>query len=263
MVINKFKTLLRDIIPQRLQVPVKYYFNRFSGGLEPEMEVLKYFVGKGDLVIDVGGNRGIYAYRFWKLSATVEVFEPNINCYHVLSSWVRSKARVNVHHAALSNLDGTALLHVPVDASGIEHDSSGSVETVESDSTQDQQVELRQLDGYHFEDVKFIKIDVEGHESSVIEGAAETIQSMKPSMLIEIEQRHNGMPVLEMFTKILKFGYQGYFLRKGKLVSIDDFELKRDQNPTKLSNSAEEYINNFIFIHKSKVNDFVNILDNE
>ena len=254
--INKLKTLLRDIIPQKLQVPVKYNFNRLSSGLEPEMEVLKYFVSKGDRVVDVGGNRGIYAYRFWKLGARVEIFEPNINCHRVLSSWVTGKKDVNVHHVALSNVVGSAFLHVPVDDSGIEHDSSGSVESIESESTLDQQVELRQLDSYHFDDVKFIKIDVEGHEASVIEGAADTIRSLKPSMLIEIEQRHNGAPVLVMINKILEFGYEGYFLRNGKLVSVGEFELKRDQNPNNLGDSTQEYINNFVFIHKSKVKGF-------
>ena len=129
----------------------------------------------------------------------------------------------------------------------------------ESASTLDQQVELRQLDSYHFEDVKFIKIDVEGHEGSVIEGAAETIRSMKPSMLIEIEQRHNGTPVLEMFNKIMEFEFKGYFLRKGKLVSVDEFDLKRDQNPNNLGNSKQEYINNFIFIHESRVKGYEGI----
>ncbi|MDX2477668.1 MAG: FkbM family methyltransferase, partial [Gammaproteobacteria bacterium] len=238
-------------------------FNRFSSGLEPEMEILKYFVGRGDRVIDVGGNRGIYAYRFWKLGARVEIFEPNINCYGVLSSWVTGKKDVNVHNIALSNVAGSAYLHVPVDDAGIEHDSSGSVESIEYVSTLDQQVELRQLDSYHFEDVKFIKIDVEGHEASVIEGAVETIRSMKPSMLIEIEQRHNGKPVLEMFNRILEFGYAGYFLRNGRLVTINEFVLERDQSPNNLGNLAQEYINNFIFIHKSKICGIKNIFNNE
>lgn len=252
MVIDKLKTLLRDIIPQKLQVPVKYGFNRFGTALEPEMEVLKYFIDEDDLVIDVGGNRGIYAYRFWKLGARVEIFEPNINCFRVLSSWGTDKNTINVHHVALSNVAGSAFLHVPVDDEGIEHDSSGSVESIESESTHDQQVELRQLDSYQFEGIRFIKIDVEGHEASVIEGAAETIRSMRPFMLIEIEQRHKGTPVLEMVDRILEYGYEGYFLRNRKLVSVDEFELEKDQNPSNLGNPAQEYINNFVFIHESR-----------
>ncbi|MFT5663262.1 MAG: FkbM family methyltransferase [Gammaproteobacteria bacterium] len=263
MGITKLKTLLRDFIPQQFQVPIKYNFNRLSSKLEPEMDVLKYFVNEGDRVIDVGGNRGLYAYRLWKLGAAVEVFEPNINCFRILSAWAMRKKKVNIYHVALSKVAGSALLHVPVDAAGIEHDSSGSVELIESESTLDQQVELRKLDGYNFENVKFIKIDVEGHESDVVEGAAVTIKSMTPMMLIEIEQRHNGKPVLEMINKIRELGYEAYFLRKGKLVSVNEFLPERDQNPKNLGNAAQEYINNFIFIHKSKTSEIRIILDDE
>ena len=256
MVINKLKILLRDIIPTKFQVLVKYSFNRFSSALEPEMELLKYFVEKGDCVIDVGGNRGIYAYSFWKLGAKVEVFEPNINCFGVLSAWAIGKKDTNVYHVALSNNTGSAFLHVPVDESGVEHDSSGSVESMESVSVLDQKVELRELDSFHFEGVKFIKIDVEGHEASVIEGAKETIGFWKPSLLVEIEQRHRDKPILEIFNQIFDLGYEGFYLRDGKLVSIKEFLLERDQNPNNLGGRDQEYINNFIFIHEDNIGAF-------
>ena len=53
------------------------------------------------------------------------------------------------------------------------------------------EVELRTLDSYGFEDVAFIKIDVEGHEEAVLAGAGDTLVRAKPVLLIEIEERHN------------------------------------------------------------------------
>jgi FkbM family methyltransferase len=41
-------------------------------------------------------------------------------------------------------------------------------------------------------DVSFIKADVEGFEPHVLLGAAETIERSRPSMLLEIEDRHLG-----------------------------------------------------------------------
>lgn len=257
---NKLKNLARDFMPARYQPPVKYLYHWLKSSLEPEMKILDQLVKKNDHVIDVGGNRGIYAYRFWKLGAKVEVFEPNLNCAPVLASWAKGKKNINVHPVALSNHSGTTCLHVPVDESGIQHDASGSIETNRSASVHDQEVELRVLDSYHFEGVNFIKIDVEGHESSVIEGAKQTIMSTKPSLLVEIEQRHNGTPILEVFNRILSFGYEGYFLQNGKLVSIDNFLLERDQSTQNMGSTAQRYINNFIFIDKNKIGDIQGLI---
>lgn len=253
---NKLKNLIRDFIPMKYQVPIKYYYNWVNATLEPEMKILEYLVKKNDHVIDVGGNRGIYAYKFWMLGAKVEIFEPNTNCSSVLSAWAVDKNNINVYSIALSNRMGSSYLHVPVDEAGIEHDASGSIESDRFVSARDHKVKLEELDNYHFENIKLIKIDVEGHEYSAIEGATKTIQSMQPSLLIEIEQRHNDKPILNVFNKILSFGYEGYFLNNGKLKSLSEFELTRDQNPENRVSSRQKYINNFIFLHKDKINDF-------
>ncbi|MEW1982502.1 FkbM family methyltransferase, partial [Citricoccus sp. NPDC079358] len=42
------------------------------------------------------------------------------------------------------------------------------------------------------EEVSFIKADVEGFEPEVLEGAAATIDRSRPSMLLEVEDRHIG-----------------------------------------------------------------------
>ena len=217
------------------------------------MKILENLIGSGDRVVDVGGNRGVYAYSFWKQGSIVEVFEPNVNCIDILSKWASDKENVHVYPVALSNRAGIADLKVPVDKSGIEHDASGSIEAHQFDDSKTQAVDVRELDSYHFEGVKLIKIDVEGHELSVIEGAQDTIRSMKPILLIEIEQRHNDMPISNIIDKILAFGYQGIFLDKGNLVSITKFDVNQHQKPENFGIAEQRYINNFIFLDKDIV----------
>jgi len=48
------------------------------------------------------------------------------------------------------------------------------------------QVQCRTIDSYNFEDVDAIKIDVEGSELFVIQGAANTIDKYRPSVQVEI-----------------------------------------------------------------------------
>jgi len=253
IMIKKLKNILRDLLPATLQVPTKYYCNMLTATLEPEMEILPNLVGSSDRVVDVGGNRGIYAYKFWKQGLIVEVFEPNVNCISILSKWALGKNNVHVYPVALSNRAGIADLEIPIDKSGIEHDASGSIEPHQFQDSKRQAVDVRELDSYHFEEVKLIKIDVEGHELSVIEGAQNTIRSMKPILLIEIEQRHNERPINDTFDKILAFGYQGTFLDNGKLVPITKFEVSQDQKPENFGKPKQRYINNFIFLDKDIV----------
>ena len=49
-------------------------------------------------------------------------------------------------------------------------------------------VQQRMLDEYNFENVDYIKVDVEGHELDVLQGGVKTIKRCKP--LIVIEQNH-------------------------------------------------------------------------
>ena len=250
LAVAKFKNLARDCIPLRFQVPIKYFYNKITGKLESEMDILSCLVRENDRVIDIGGNRGIYAYEFWNLGLKVEVFEPNATCASVLSAWAADKTDVNVYPVALSNQNGDSQLHIPIDEAGVEHDASGSLEIENVINSRDQAVELVKLDVYRFKDVKMIKIDVEGHETKVIEGAEETIKTHKPVLLVEIEQRHNDQPISEVINKILDFGYDGYFLEEEKLIPIGRFDASKDQILQNLGSSYERYINNFIFLHR-------------
>lgn len=246
-------SLFRDLLPRRYQVPAKYWYNKARGTLEPEMKLLSLIVQRHDRVIDVGGNRGIYAYALWKLGATVEVFEPNSICHGVLTAWASGKSDVNIHTVALSNHAGTANLHIPIDGWGIEHDASASIEQAGFPQARDEWVPLRTLDSYQFEGLRLIKIDVEGHEYNVIEGAARTIASSRPALLVEIEQRHIDRPIADVFEKILGFGYQGFFLGGLGLTPLVKFDLAGHQSMENFDTAKEPYINNFLFLHGARL----------
>ncbi len=250
---NGLKTHVRDILPIQYQVPVKYWFDSLRGSLEPEMELLDWLVQGCDRVVDVGGNRGVYAYQLWRLGAIVEVFEPNPICCRVLRAWAADKPSVNVRSVALSSGSGYASLHIPIDGAGIEHDASASIENTGFARKRDELVQLQTLDSYQLEGVCLIKIDVEGHEYSVIKGSAATIASSRPALLIEIEQRHICRPIGEVFEEILGLGYQGYFMACGRLHALATFDLARHQSMTQFGTEGSEYINNFLFLHASRL----------
>ena len=99
----------------------------------------------------------------------------------------------------MSNSSGSANLNIPIDDEGTEHDSSATIESVDFKNVRHQIVNLQTLDSFNFSSVDFIKVDVEGHESTLIDGALKTISSNKPVLLMEIEQRHNKEDISEIF----------------------------------------------------------------
>jgi hypothetical protein len=113
------------------------------------------------------------------------------------------------------------------------------------------QVPLRRLDDYAFENVGFIKIDVEGHEESVLRGGLETLQRNRPTLLIEIEERHNSGG-LERIREILS-QYDGFFFLHGKKTPIADFDPAIHQRDEDLAEAMKlrrrsSYVNNFLFV---------------
>lgn len=248
------KQWARELLPLSLQVPGKYLINTFRNQLEKELELLKWVIKSGDRVIDVGGNRGIYSYKLWKLGCRVEIFEPNPVCLNVLSAWSMNKPMVSIHAVALSNKVGVADLHIPIDGHGIEHDASASLNKLDFFSKRDERVELRSLDSYLFENISFIKIDVEGHELNVLHGARNLLKEQKPSLLIEIEQRHCQHSITDVFNFLNKLGFNGFYLDNKKLKSLVTFNLARDQRFEDFNEPQRRYINNFLFLHQDQIN---------
>lgn len=117
-----------------------------------------------------------------------------------------------------------------------------------------ERVEVRTLDSFEFESPGFIKIDVEGHEEKVLRGARETLQRCKPSLLIEIEERHNPGAFARINGDLTALGYQGYYLADGQLNQATHFNIARDQPLGNVGASGKtgRYINNFMFVPNEK-----------
>jgi len=247
------KRFFRDALPHRFHLPIKYLYNLILGRLEPELSLLPYMVRLESNVVDIGGNRGIYTLMLYRLGAHVKVFEPNPACIKTLSSWAKDKANVQVFDVALSDHSGYAELSVPVDEKGIEHDSSASIEKNNFKNAYQIHVKTTTLDSYGFDKVDFIKIDVEGHEVSVLKGAQKTILSSYPALLIEIEQRHNQKNINEIFDNICSMGYVGFYFQHNQLKTLQSFKVERDQNPNNFGSKKDTYINNFVFLHRDRI----------
>jgi FkbM family methyltransferase len=223
---------------------------------EQELYVAPFLCDKDKTSIDVGASEGIYTVHIIDRSRDCLAFEPRPTQASALREMVRCLALpVEVEAVALSDMEGEAKLRILERDEGrstIERDNS--LAAADSSVTHELLVPTRRLDDYHLDAVGFLKIDVEGHELAVLQGASATIGRSLPLMLIEIEERHKPEAVGDVSEFLHHLDYEGYFILGGKIVAINQFDLTRHQDARNIggweTNWRREgvYVNNFFFV---------------
>ena len=230
-------------------LPQSYLFEKrikrsIKNNDEKELQLLKKIIIPETDTIDIGVYRGVYSYEMAKYSKMVHAFEPNPIIFKDIElNLGKIIKNINLYNFALSDKENKVLLKVPIrnknyDKSNYEeyfqmgratiHEQNvmGDIETFE--------IKSKKLDNFTFSNrISFIKIDVEGHEMSVIKGAENTIKKYKPTLLVEIEEKHSKQKVLDSINYINSLGYESFFY---------DNELKNTNNLNNLN-----MYNNFIF----------------
>jgi FkbM family methyltransferase len=210
---------------------------------DPELRYLSRLCDARKVSIDIGASQGVYVIHMLAHSASVEAFEPRLAAVAELKR-IFSSADVVVHPVALSDRDGNRTMVVCTTDLGRS--------TLEKDNPIDgvrEDVQIRTLDSFHFAKVGFIKIDVEGHEMALLNGAKATIERERPNLLIEIEERHkpgSTKAVPEFFSSL---GYSGWYLLDGAWKPQTTFRPELHQRL-----GVTPYINNFVFIPGEKGN---------
>jgi FkbM family methyltransferase len=146
-------------------------------------------------MVDIGAHEGLHTGQFLDMGAQrVICFEP----LPWLAEHIRRKfpdPRVSVYEVALTNTGGHSSFIVNADTPS----ESGFVQRKNSPgTTRTITVVLQRLDDHNVTDASFIKIDCEGAEFLVIDGAKATIAASRP--LISVEYGSAGYSVYG-FTK--------------------------------------------------------------
>lgn len=221
---------------------------------DAELLLLEFLIKPDSVFFDIGANKGEYAYFAEKLmnAKNIYLFEPEKKLNKQLRSIFNE---CQVFDIALSDSKGKHQFKIPVINGVIDNClSSLEVENKEDNETESivYEVKTDTVDNFTKENTVFpdlIKIDVEGHELSVLKGAENYIVNYHPTLIIEIEQRHHKNSDVDLvFENFKNKGYNCYYYSK-KHTKLFPYENKAYLTNTKDYFGKIDYINNYIFIH--------------
>jgi len=246
--IKDFEYILKKFIPEKYLLK-KRLTRAIKKNYEKELEFIEKFSDKSKDAIDIGVYRGVYSFQLAKYFNIVHSFEPNPLLFPYLNKNLKKILKnIQLYNYALSDTNGDTKLKLPIRTESIFKNNIEELYQLGAASIHSKNkftnfkeviVKKKKLDDFKIiNKIGFIKIDVEGHEIEVINGAKETITNNKPVLLVEIEERHTQASVIESINYINKLGYNCFYINNKKLVPID-----------KLENTKLE--NNYYFIPKN------------
>lgn len=240
MITKDIEFFIKKIFPEKYLLK-KRLTRAINKNYEKELEIIERFSDKSKDALDIGVYRGVYSYKLANHYNLVHSFEPNPLLFPYLEKNLKMIIKnINLYNIALSDKNGVTKLKLPLRSksifkNNIEELYQLGAATIHSKNQfkefKEVLVEMKKLDDIRISNkIGFIKIDVEGHEMQVIQGAKNTIIMNMPVLLIEIEKKHTKKPVEETINYIKKMGYDCFFVSNKKLISIKYLKDKKLEN---------------------------------
>lgn len=171
-------------------------------------------IERGDTFLDCGAAEGLFAFLARDKGARGVVFEPNPIYFRALQQTFDSDENVLVVNAALGDAPGKGFLSNEEITSKVNSDSGHPIRIETIDGICDQ---LKIKPSY-------LKADIEGFESKLLYGAAETIATHHPKIAITTYHAENNSlelaSMLKRFWPNYRIRIKGISDRYGKPVMI-------------------------------------------
>jgi FkbM family methyltransferase len=175
---------------------------------EGEVELFKQILFPGNFAVEVGANIGghtvFLAQAVWP-TGSVLAFEPQRIVFQTLCGnlALNSISNVDARHAAVGNAPGEIVVPV-LDYS--RENNFGGLEL--GGYTNGERVPVITLDSLNLPNCDFLKVDAEGMEQAVLEGAAATIARCQPLMYVENDRTEKSA---QLIRTIAAMGYNLYW----------------------------------------------------
>ena len=226
---------LRTSLGQKLFY--RFYFFYKQHYEAKNADYLQRFVVSGSSVIDVGANAGFFTKKFAKwVSKDSKVFavEPDRDNIKQLKSYLHTLMdRVVLVEGAAGNTNDVVRFELDP-----YHPAGHKIVPPEKENSNDKKTEKQiiEVNSYTIDEmlnlhnnlysvISLIKIDVQGAEKMVLEGAARTIEKYAPALFIEIDTKELnefGTNENELFDLLYSMNYIPFYIdKKNKLQEIN------------------------------------------
>lgn len=220
---------LKVVVPDSIDLITPYVLREQHDWFEDEIRFVRRVLEPGQRAVDIGANYGLFTLSMAKVvgdAGRVWAFEPASTTASYLEQSLRENALANVtlRKAGLSVRAGVAELSLNANAelNGITRGgeagaAGGATERIELCS-------LDELDAAGtWDSVDFLKVDAEGEELRIIEGAAAFLRRHSP--LVQFEVKAGSKAALEPVHAFRRHGYEPYRLVPG-LGALVPFDLR-------------------------------------
>ena len=202
-------------LPNRWQIELKrlHYARQIKKNCfvtdEPEYKILHRLINPGDWVIDVGANVGHYTKKFSELvgpQGRVIALEPIPITFSLLSAntLMFTYPNVTLINAAASNESGVVYMSIPKAPTGLIDYYQAHISSDVENTLMVFAISLDSLNIDH--PIALVKIDVEGHEASVLAGMRNLIEAWHPVLIVETGSQ-------EVISHLKELGYSAERLK--------------------------------------------------
>ena len=202
-----------DLIGERVMATGVFESTHIDGALQLSESLRSSSEGEG-IFVDVGANIGLYSIALSQLFERCLAIEANPHTYQILLANLALKGLDNVSALCVGASDHSAETNIYVPLNG-----NLGWATLNADhhsvEVKPVPVTLKPLDDIvvlaPHERVALIKIDVEGHELSVLRGAQRILERDHPAVLFEVLGAAQGLACAELLDSC---GYRRFFTFK-------------------------------------------------
>lgn len=227
----------RDGFTYWIEAGDKLYENRMAAGSwqAGNFKYAQTLIDNWTRCLDIGSNMACSAVQYSQKFQTVECFEPtplNIDLWRKTIA-ANSITNCNLHTVALGECEKSVKIVLHARNGGHNHlDNSDRPRWTgrkwddripKERKRETTTVDVKVLDTYQFTDVGFMKLDVEGYEYFVLQGAQETIKNNRPTLQLEIRAnqcRRFGYWAEDMIEWIRSLDYVVMSKRRGALDGV-------------------------------------------